>query len=105
MNTSHSENAAEQHATTFSAGASPDVGRDETPQTTTRHKRGGRRVVRGAGAAGAAVKLHVEDRPSIFEEPRLHQSDVQSDDRSDADATHGSGEAACRWYARRRRIG
>ncbi|MDN6802081.1 MAG: Rne/Rng family ribonuclease [Bifidobacterium mongoliense] len=93
MNTSHSENAAEQHATTFSAGASPDVGRDETPQTTTRHKRGGRRVVRGAGAAGAAVKLHVEDRPSIFEEPRLHQSDVQSDDRSDADATHGSGEA------------
>ena len=53
------------------------------PSTTTRRRRG-RRVVRGAGAAGASLELKVEDHSTpIFEEPKLP---VSSEDVEDADA-------------------
>ena len=36
-----------------------------------RRRRGGRRVVRGAGAAGASLELQVQERTPLFEEPAL----------------------------------
>ena len=46
-----------------------------------RRRRGGRRVVRGAGAAGASLELKVEDHSSpMFEEPKLPIADQPSDD-------------------------
>lgn len=49
----------EQQPTHADAAQSPDSA-DKTP-AAPRRRRGGRRVVRGAGAAGAAVALKVED--------------------------------------------
>ena len=50
-----------------------------------RRRRGGRRVVRGAGAAGAAVALTVEDHSApLFEEPRVPSLDDHDTERDDA---------------------
>lgn len=44
----------------------------ESPVTTARRRRGGRRVVRDTGAAGASLKLQVEDHSApLFEEPKI----------------------------------
>lgn len=47
----------------IASSRSSDGPHDEAQQTTPRRRRVGRRVVRGAGAAGAAVALKVEDHP------------------------------------------
>ena len=62
----------EQQPTHADAAQSPDLA-DKTP-AAPRRRRGGRRVVRGAGAAGAAVALKVEDHSApLFAEPVVEQ--------------------------------
>ncbi len=62
----------EQQPTHADAAQSPDSA-DKTP-AVPRRRRGGRRVVRGAGAAGAAVALKVEDHSApLFAEPVVEQ--------------------------------
>ena len=62
----------EQQPTHADAAQSPDSA-DRTP-AAPRRRRGGRRVVRGAGAAGAAVALKVEDHSApLFAEPVVEQ--------------------------------
>ena len=62
----------EQQPTHADAAQSPDSA-DKTP-AAPRRRRGGRRVVRGAGAAGAAVALKVEDHSApLFAEPVVEQ--------------------------------
>lgn len=62
----------EQQPTHADAAQSPDSV-DKTP-AVPRRRRGGRRVVRGAGAAGAAVALKVEDHSApLFAEPVVEQ--------------------------------
>ena len=62
----------EQQPTHADAAQSPDSA-DKTP-AALRRRRGGRRVVRGAGAAGAAVALKVEDHSApLFAEPVVEQ--------------------------------
>ena len=49
-----------------------DAQRNESPVTPARRRRGGRRVVRDAGAAGVSLKLQVEDHSApLFEEPKI----------------------------------
>lgn len=56
-----------------------------------RRRRGGRRVVRGAGAAGAAVALTVEDHSApLFEEPRVPSLDDHDTERDDAPSSRPS---------------
>ncbi|WP_033493455.1 Rne/Rng family ribonuclease [Bifidobacterium biavatii] len=56
-----------------------------------RRRRGGRRVVRGAGAAGAAVELTVQEHAApLFEEPRVADLVVSPD----ADAVSASARSA-----------
>ncbi len=62
----------EQQPTHADAAQSPDSA-DKMP-AVPRRRRGGRRVVRGAGAAGAAVALKVEDHSApLFAEPVVEQ--------------------------------
>ena len=62
----------EQQPTHADAAQSPDSA-DKTP-AAPRRRRGGRRVVRGAGAAGAAVALKVEDHSApLFAAPVVEQ--------------------------------
>ena len=62
----------EQQPTHADAAQSPDSA-DKTP-AAPRRRRGGRRVVRGAGAAGAAVALKIEDHSApLFAEPVVEQ--------------------------------
>ena len=62
----------EQQPIHADAAQSPDSA-DKTP-AAPRRRRGGRRVVRGAGAAGAAVALKVEDHSApLFAEPVVEQ--------------------------------
>ena len=62
----------EQQPTHADAAQSPDSA-DKTP-AVPRRRRGGRRVVRGAGAAGATVALKVEDHSApLFAEPVVEQ--------------------------------
>ena len=62
----------EQQPTHADAAQSPDSA-DKT-SAAPRRRRGGRRVVRGAGAAGAAVALKVEDHSApLFAEPVVEQ--------------------------------
>ena len=62
----------EQQPTHADAAQSP-ASADKTP-AAPRRRRGGRRVVRGAGAAGAAVALKVEDHSApLFAEPVVEQ--------------------------------
>ena len=62
----------EQQPTHADAAQSPDSA-DKTP-AAPRRRRGGRRVVRGAGAAGATVALKVEDHSApLFAEPVVEQ--------------------------------
>ncbi len=41
------------------------------PAEPVRRRRGGRRVVRGTGAAGASLELQVQERAPLFEAPAL----------------------------------
>ena len=59
-----------------------------------RRRRGGRRVVRGTGAAGASLELQVQEhsgRAPLFEAPSLTG---QSDDRTDKDDSAAAGRTA-----------
>lgn len=74
--------ATESHVTdnTATGGTATGAASGAPSETPARRKRGGRRVVRGAGAAGAAVTLQVEDRPALFEEPQAtHDTQVAHD--------------------------
>ncbi|WP_140494889.1 Rne/Rng family ribonuclease [Bifidobacterium sp. UTBIF-78] len=65
----------------------------DTP-APVRRRRGGRRVVRGTGAAGASLELQVQEhsgRAPLFEAPSLTG---QSDDRTDKDDSAAAGRAA-----------
>ncbi|WP_043165784.1 Rne/Rng family ribonuclease [Bifidobacterium callitrichos] len=80
-------NTGSDDATADSNAVNTPAGSDGAP-TTTRRRRG-RRVVRGAGAAGVSLELKVEDHSAaMFEEPRLPepQSDASADNTSDDDA-------------------
>ena len=52
-----------------------------------RRRRGGRRVVRGVGAAGASLELKVEEHAPapLFEEPKLPASKPESEDAESRD--------------------
>ncbi|TPF85511.1 ribonuclease G [Bifidobacterium sp. UTCIF-37] len=81
-------NTGSDDATADSNAVNTPAGSDGAP-TTTRRRRG-RRVVRGAGAAGVSLELKVEDHSAaMFEEPRLPepQSDASADNTSDAPAS------------------
>ncbi|WP_152233819.1 Rne/Rng family ribonuclease [Bifidobacterium leontopitheci] len=72
---------SDQHV---SNAASGDAAQPSAP--APRRRRGGRRVVRGAGAAGAAVALKVEDHSiPLFTEPKSAPDDAPADG-SDAPA-------------------
>lgn len=59
-------------ATSLSASSEPADASAQPAAPAPRRRRGGRRVVRGAGAAGASVELKVEDHSTpLFEEPVL----------------------------------
>ena len=53
-----------------------------------RRRRGGRRVVRGVGAAGASLELKVEEHASapLFEEPKLPVAQPAHDTGDSADS-------------------
>ena len=73
----------EQQPTHADAAQSPDSA-DKTP-AAPRRRRGGRRVVRGAGAAGAAVALKVEDHSApLFAEPVVVEQPLTRRRRSKA---------------------
>ena len=54
------------------------------PAEPVRRRRGGRRVVRGTGAAGASVELQVQERTPLFEAPALPDAGTAADS-SDSD--------------------
>lgn len=88
-------NTGSDDATADSNAVNTPAGSDGAP-TTTRRRRG-RRVVRGAGAAGVSLELKVEDHSAaMFEEPRLPepQSDASADNTSDAPASDTSDDDA-----------
>lgn len=64
------------------------------PAEPVRRRRGGRRVVRGTGAAGASLELQVQERAPLFEAPALPDAgtaaDSKSADSSDSDESSDS---------------
>ncbi|WP_244609443.1 Rne/Rng family ribonuclease [Bifidobacterium moukalabense] len=68
--------------------------------STPRRRRGGRRVVRGVGAAGASLELKVEEHAPalLFEEPKLPEAQSQ-----DGSADSGNEAEPARPVHRRRR--
>lgn len=48
---------------------SPEFDNTDTTDSTPTRRRRGRRVVRGAGEAGAQMQLEVHDRVPLFQEP------------------------------------
>ena len=78
------------------------------PAEPVRRRRGGRRVVRGTGAAGASLELQVQERTPLFEAPALPDAgtaaDSKSADSSDSDESSdskGSSERPTRRRTRR----
>ena len=68
-----------------------------------RRRRGGRRVVRGVGAAGASLELKVEEhaKAPLFEEPKL---EPVRPDRLTSDADSADDDEPSRPVRRRRRV-
>ena len=60
------------NSTNNAASSAGSVSADPAP----RRRRGGRRVVRGVGAAGASLELKVEEhaKAPLFEEPKLEHA-------------------------------
>lgn len=72
------------------------------PAEPVRRRRGGRRVVRGTGAAGASVELQVQERTPLFEAPALPDAGTAADS-SDSDESSDSKDSAERPTRRRTR--
>ena len=72
------------------------------PAEPVRRRRGGRRVVRGTGAAGASVELQVQERAPLFEAPALPDAGTAADS-SDSDESSDSKDSAERPTRRRTR--
>ncbi len=72
------------------------------PVEPVRRRRGGRRVVRGTGAAGASVELQVQERAPLFEAPALPDAGTAADS-SDSDESSDSKDSAERPTRRRTR--
>ena len=72
------------------------------PAEPVRRRRGGRRVVRGTGAAGASVELQVQERAPLFEAPALPDAGTAADS-SDSDESSDSKDSAERPTHRRTR--
>lgn len=77
------------------------------PAEPVRRRRGGRRVVRGTGAAGASLELQVQERTPLFEAPALPDdgtaADSKSADSSDSDESSDSKDSTERPTRRRTR--
>lgn len=77
------------------------------PVEPVRRRRGGRRVVRGTGAAGASLELQVQERTPLFEAPALPNAstaaDSKSSDSGDSDESSDSKDSAERPTRRRTR--
>ncbi|KAA8818446.1 ribonuclease E/G [Bifidobacterium rousetti] len=92
-NTGNADQSGIADAAPSAAGADPSDAAP-APAAPTRRRRGGRRVVRGAGAAGVSLELKVEDHSApIFEEPKLSavadsDSAAGSDDDDSAARRH-----------------
>ena len=75
------------------------------PVEPVRRRRGGRRVVRGTGAAGASLELQVQERTPLFEAPALPNAgtaaDSKSSDSGDSDESSDSKDSAERPTRRR----
>ncbi|MFR0588593.1 Rne/Rng family ribonuclease [Bifidobacterium apri] len=88
---SHESREAQQQTNTTPASAQDQTAASEPLSTPVRRRRGGRRVVRGAGAAGADLALKVEEHPKpLFEEPAIspvsaQQPALPSDDTETAE--------------------
>lgn len=72
------------------------------PAEPVRRRRGGRRVVRGTGAAGASLELQVQERTPLFEAPALPNAGTAADS-SDSDESSDSKDSAERPTRRRTR--
>jgi len=72
------------------------------PAEPVRRRRGGRRVVRGTGAAGASLELQVQERTPLFEAPALPDTGTAADS-SDSDESSDSKDSAERPTRRRTR--
>ena len=72
------------------------------PAEPVRRRRGGRRVVRGTGAAGASLELQVQERTPLFESPALPDAGTAADS-SDSDESSDSKDPAERPTRRRTR--
>lgn len=72
------------------------------PAEPVRRRRGGRRVVRGTGAAGASLELQVQERTPLFEAPALPDAGTAADS-SDSDDSSDSKDSAERPTRRRTR--
>lgn len=72
------------------------------PAEPARRRRGGRRVVRGTGAAGASLELQVQERTPLFEAPALPDAGTAADS-SDSDESSDSKDSSERPTRRRTR--
>lgn len=72
------------------------------PAEPVRRRRGGRRVVRGTGAAGASLELQVQERTPLFEASALPDAGTAADS-SDSDESSDSKDSAERPTRRRTR--
>lgn len=73
------------------------------PAEPVRRRRGGRRVVRGTGAAGASLELQVQERTPLFEAPTLPDAGTAADssDSDESSDSKGSSERPTRRRTRR----
>ena len=72
------------------------------PAEPVRRRRGGRRVVRGTGAAGASLELQVQERTPLFEAPALPDAGTAADSKSaDSSDSKDSAERPTRRRTRR----
>ena len=72
------------------------------PAEPVRRRRGGRRVVRGTGAAGASLELQVQERAPLFEAPALPDAGTAADSKSaDSSDSQDSAERPTRRRTRR----
>ena len=82
------------------AGVSADAAASSpSPAPVARRRRGGRRVVRGTGAAGASLELQVQEHPApLFEAPALSADDntagANATDAGDADTADDRSSAS-----------